>query len=67
MVSTSVSCVAVREAWICLSEGMTASENILAANEPHMAGRPATLEDENTLGSSIEESTTSKVFSEQRK
>ena len=31
-----------------------------------MAGRPATLEDENVFGVAIEESTSCKVFSEQR-
>jgi hypothetical protein len=31
-----------------------------------MAGGPATLEDENVFGVAIEESTTCKVFSEQR-
>jgi hypothetical protein len=36
------------------------------ADEPPMAGRPATLEDENTFSSLIEESITCKVFSEQR-
>jgi hypothetical protein len=34
-------------------------------DEPPMAGRPATLEDENTFSSLIEESITCKVFSEQ--
>jgi hypothetical protein len=34
--------------------------------KPHMAGRPATLEHENSTGSPIEESMSCKVFSEQR-
>jgi hypothetical protein len=39
---------------------------LMNTDEPHMAGRPATLENENTLGSPIEESMSCRVFSEQR-